>query len=877
MLFRLALFSSALIVPAAPLLADESIEALMDQFTGRAALTLTTPAELQQAYTRVIDALLPQIAAEKLTDRENPQQNLERICFYASRPGADAERTALCAALCARLTPQTPPPARIWFLRQLERIGGEESVPALAALLADGEAHVRELARRCLQNNPSATADKPLRDALAAATDSEWQIALVNALAARRDNDSIDAFAKLAASPDEGVALAAIAALGDSGWRPAASALERLVRQSESPRRAAAAVALLRTLTLMAREGEQEAAAKLARGLYLTQLPVPVRLAALTLYADWSGAEAIPDLLRVLEGRRDAELQVEVVRILGRMPGSSAAIAMLKHVETATPPVQAALISELAQRPEPQAKSAVINALRSGSAEVRAAALAAMSTVGSVTEVATIAALAASATGAEREAARAALATLRGDDVDAALIAAAAAPGDDAVRAELIAALASRSSEAAVTPLIGICEDASSAVRAAAYRSLAALATGEALPKLVERLIRESDETARAAATDAVVALAGKIDDAERRVQPLLEKLKDASGASKAVLIAALGRIRGPLALAAARVALEDADAAVVDAAVRALADWPDDTVVPDLLDVAASAADETQQVLALRGVVRIVRAHADRPPEESLAILRSVLDAARRDEERKAAVAALGEVRCLDALALARASLATEALRDEAAGAAAALARALAARYPAECAAALSAAAEQTLGTAAHKRVEDAAAFLKRFDGYVGRWWTSPTYTRDGQQAAELFETAFEPEDPAKQVQVKWTELDAASADNPWVFDLARIDKTHDCCRYFRAFVYSETEQPARLEIGADDGVKAWLNGTLVQSLMRVRPVTPGEDKADVTLRAGRNELLLKITQASGGWGFSCGVRARDGGPLAGVRAALE
>lgn len=877
MWFRLAFLSFGFFGLAAPLRAEETVDALIDQFTGRAALTLKSPAELQAAYARVIDALLPGIAAEKLQDREDPQQKVERICFYASRPGADAERAALCAALCSRLTPQTPLPARIWFLRQLERISGDESVPALAALLADGEAPVRELARRCLQNSSSASADKPLRDALAAAADDDWKIAIINALAARRDNDSIAAFTRLAASPDEGVALAAIAALGDSGWREAAGALQAIVRQPDSPHRDAAAVALLRTLALMAREGEQGSAATFARGLYLERLPAQIRLAALTLYAEWSGAAAIPDLVRVLEGRRDAEFQMDVVRMLGRMSGGSATNAMLKNAATATPEVHSALIEELADRPEPQARSAVIDALKNANAEVRAAALAAMPKVGGAAELGAIGALAASAAGAEREAARAALARLRGDDVDASLLAAAASPGDAATRAEFIAALALRNCAAAVDPLLQACEDGDPVVRAAAYRSLAALATGAALPKLVDRLVREADESARAAAGDAVVAVAGKIDDAEQRVQPLLEKLKDASGASRAVLIAALGRIRGPLALAAARLALDDADAAVVDAAVRALADWPDDTVIPDLLQIAAASAKETHQVIALRGVVRIVRAHADRPPEESLAILKSALEAARRDEERKSAVAALGDVRCPGALMLAREFLERDGLRDDAAGAVAALARSLAARHPEECTAALGAATAQTLGEAARKRVDDAVAFLKRFDGYIGRWWTSPTYTRDRQQAAELFETALDPEDPANQAQVKWTELDAASADNPWVFDLARIDKTRDCCRYFRAVVYSETEQPARLEIGADDGVKAWLNGTLVHSQMRVRPVTPGEDKADITLRAGRNELLLKITQATGGWGFSCGVRARDGGPLAGVHSGLE
>ena len=129
----------------------------------------------------------------------------------------------------------------------------------------------------------------------------------------------------------------------------------------------------------------------------------------------------------------------------------------------------------------------------------------------------------------------------------------------------------------------------------------------------------------------------------------------------------------------------------------------------------------------------------------------------------------------------------------------------------------------------------------------------------------------AFAPEtDDAEQEN--WQELLATRPDNPWIFDLTRVQRCGNCCLYVRTGIWSEVEQPARLEIGSDDGVKAWLNGRLVHSNPSHRGLAVGEDKLEITLKPGRNELMLKIVQTGGGWGFSCAVRAPDGEPIPGL-----
>jgi CubicO group peptidase (beta-lactamase class C family) len=81
----------------------------------------------------------------------------------------------------------------------------------------------------------------------------------------------------------------------------------------------------------------------------------------------------------------------------------------------------------------------------------------------------------------------------------------------------------------------------------------------------------------------------------------------------------------------------------------------------------------------------------------------------------------------------------------------------------------------------------------------------------------------------------------------------------------YVVAYAATEIDVPratrALLGIGSDDGVKVWLNGKLVHERWAIRPVHPDEDVVPVQFVRGRNRLLLKVQNASDGWGFTCRV----------------
>ena len=60
-----------------------------------------------------------------------------------------------------------------------------------------------------------------------------------------------------------------------------------------------------------------------------------------------------------------------------------------------------------------------------------------------------------------------------------------------------------------------------------------------------------------------------------------------------------------------------------------------------------------------------------------------------------------------------------------------------------------------------------------------------------------------------------------------------------------------------ARAVTGSDDSFRIWLNGQLVADKKISRGVAPDQDKVTLNLKPGENQLLFKIANGSGGYGF--------------------
>ncbi|NPV48842.1 MAG: hypothetical protein HPY69_18025 [Armatimonadetes bacterium] len=79
-----------------------------------------------------------------------------------------------------------------------------------------------------------------------------------------------------------------------------------------------------------------------------------------------------------------------------------------------------------------------------------------------------------------------------------------------------------------------------------------------------------------------------------------------------------------------------------------------------------------------------------------------------------------------------------------------------------------------------------------------------------------------------------------------------------------YRTIVVPEPRELPVL-LGSDDGLQVWLNGEKLLANNTTRACTLGDERLTLSLRAGTNELLLKVTQGGGPAGFAFAV---DNGP---------
>jgi len=402
----------------------------------------------------------------------------------------------------------------------------------------------------------------------------------------------VPALATLARSGKEGAA-EALAALGRIATDEAVETLRQVLASGPAASRAAAAHACLAAAEhLVARNKRREATA-LYDGVRKADVPAPLRTAATYQAILARGAAGVPLLIELLKGE-DAALAGVALRAARELPGPEVTRALAAGIATLPPRVQVLLIEALVSRSDSRVSKELEALAASRELAVRVEALAALGEVGEASAVAVLL-KAAGAAGAEAAAARSSLRSLRGEGVDAALIGAMKSGGPD-LRAELIAVLADRGCAAAVAALLGEAARGDEKVARAAFKALGVLASPTDLPALVKLLVAAKGATAQA--ETAVVLVAGRMADPSKRADAVLAALASAKEAApRAALLRVLGRIGGERAYAAVVGAIGDNDAAVKDAAIRALAAWPDARAADALLGLVKDAASERSTV----------------------------------------------------------------------------------------------------------------------------------------------------------------------------------------------------------------------------------------------------------------------------------------
>jgi HEAT repeat protein len=582
------------------------------------------------------------------------------------------------------------------------------------------------------------------------------------------------------------------------------------------------------------------------------------------------GSEGVPLLLETLRSP-DRDTFDMGLRAARELSGQQTTEALAAELNRTPPDRQSVLLLALADRSDDAVAPAVFNAARGGSKALRLAAIGALERK---ENSASVPVLLEAATDSDTDVARAAkgvLGRFPGKDLDTAIVARLPQASGE-IREVLVELAGQRRVAAALPELFRAAKDTDPELRSASVSALGETVTVDDLGALADLLVAAPSEDDVAELQDALDAACTRLPDKDRCAESLLARLSTSPPPARGALLRVLGTVATPEALTAVRSSLNHSDEGVRDAAFRVLADWPEASALPALMEVLRSTTDDTRRTLALRGAVRLLSA-GERPTSQSVTTYEELLSRARRVDDRRLVLSGIGTVADPAALRIIEPLLGENAVRKEAEFALLNIAGNVAGFAPAEARAVAAKLQTDSQDAATRERAAQVLQRIEKLEGFITAWAVAGPYALESGEGGSLFNREFPPEQ--RDNPVDWRALPVSTQNNrPWMMDLltVRSGGTH-CAAYARTWVHSGKAQPARIEFGTDDGHKLWFNGEQVAQADRGGAAVEGEFRTPVTLREGWNAILLKVVQDTGPWEFCVRLRSPDGGKLEGLR----
>ncbi|MFO7976592.1 MAG: family 16 glycoside hydrolase [Candidatus Hydrogenedentota bacterium] len=392
-----------------------------------------------------------------------------------------------------------------------------------------------------------------------------------------------------------------------------------------------------------------------------------IRSAALSTLIDIGGASG-QELLLAAMNDPSLEYRAAALRLASEFPSEEATRQWMAKMEEVSPEVQAEIITMLGNRGDKVASDMLTRQILAEDKVVRMAAIdAATKLTGSRAVAPMLERLRQGAEEDEIEAIRSALLRVPGRPVVKAC-AQALEKTPPPARIALLDVLKQRQAQSVRRLVFAQTDAEDEAVRMAAIDALSTVAKPGDVDRVVDLVVEARSDAEKEAARGVLVTLAA---DKPRR---LLNAIEKHDGQAKADLLAALPAIGSDKALQTVLDATKSESQTVKDAAVRALAQWPNPEAMSSLMEIAKTTDNDTHHALALGGFLRLVP-EAGISPAEKVAQYRAALETARRKEEKVAALSGLSSIHTIESLQVVGEYLDNEALAADAALAAAQIA----------------------------------------------------------------------------------------------------------------------------------------------------------------------------------------------------------
>ncbi len=158
----------------------------------------------------------------------------------------------------------------------------------------------------------------------------------------------------------------------------------------------------------------------------------------------------------------------------------------------------------------------------------------------------------------------------------------------------------------------------------------------------------------------------------------------------------------------------------------------------------------------------------------------------------------------------------------------------------------------------------------------FVTRWQVIGPFDNPGQEGSELTTGLNIPYPPEGGIDLSATyegmngqEVDwrLVETDEDGYVNLDALYTPNELsCAYGAVWIESPDDREVDCLLGSDDWVGLWLNGERIHAHVLHRPAEPDQDRVRLRLKRGVNELLIKVGDDYGGWGYYLRIPDPDG-----------
>jgi len=529
------------------------------------------------------------------------------------------------------------------------------------------------------------------------------------------------------------------------------------------------------------------------------------------------------------------------------------------------------LLSSLAQYANnPKVDKIIKSSLKSKHGNVRIAALSATKIIVDPKIVNILADHAANSEGKEKETAQNSLYKLNGSNINSSILSGLSNRNDD-IKVELIRAINERQINEAIKPILRLASHKNENIRVEAVKVLSVIASRPYIKDCIQLLVNAKNDKERneleKTITGLLISSSYKADG--NLMVNALNKAK--TNEAKLSLIHILGEFKNSDTLPTLTDLLNDSSSEIQQATIIALSDWPNDQPLSPVMEIVSSAQNATHKILAIESAIKLIGINKSRNIEESLRLYDTVLSSCNNENDTKALLKGLESVQSIEAFKMAQQFLKDPSLGLNAESACISIAKNIQSFYPKECSLVLNNIIQRSSSSDHQKVAQSVLNKIQRLEDYITQWMMSEPFATEGQS---LYSTQFDPEKDSDAYPL-WRRVPAFSdKDNYWHVDLAGLKTSLVAVVYLKTKVWSEIDQTVRLEMGSNDGIKAWMNNNLVHLHSVGRGVSPGDDVVEAQLKKGWNLLLLKIiNEGGGGWGACARLRRQDGGHISNLK----